>query len=145
MSTYYFAIVYNNATDTENNQVVGWSAITPEQGDSGVPVCSTAPGMKAVQLSNMTAADWAELTQGLRGAVALSGGAIVPWTPPPPPLKQQAQAAQQAARQQFTDLQMMGQSFGMKMQAYMRGLAAIINGTDTASTALPTAPADPTQ
>lgn len=144
MNPYYFAIVYNNATDTENNQVVGWSAITPEQGDSNVPVCSTAPGMKAIQLPDMAAADWAELTQGLRGAVALSGGTIVPWAPPPLPLKQQALAAQQAARQQFTDLQMMGESFGPKMQGYMRALTGIINDTDTTSTALPMPPADPT-
>lgn len=141
MKTYYFAILNNNATDTENNQIVGWSAIDADT----LPTCETAAGMKAVQLPDMNASDWNDLTQGRKGSVALSGGKIVPYTPPPPPLKQQAQQAFQAARLEFINLQMMGENFGPQMQAYMKSLAAIINGTDTTSTVLPTAPADPTK
>ena len=140
MKTYYFAIMNNNATDTENNQIVGWSAIEAD----AQPTCETAAAMRAVLLPDMAAAEWDDLTQGRKGLVALSDGKIMPYTPPPPPLKQQARQAFQQVQQQAAMTSAMGETFGPGMQAYVRTLRAIISGTDTTSTTLPTAPADPT-
>lgn len=137
---YYFAILKESATDTTDNQIIGWSAIEANT----LPACETAAGMKAVPLPDSVANEWHDLTMGIKGAVALSNGQIVPHAPPPVPLRQQAQQAFQSAQQEFGRLQMMGSTFGSQMQAYMRHLDAIINGTDTSSTVLPAAPDDPT-
>lgn len=140
MQKYYFAILNESTTAAADNQIVGWSAIEADT----LPTCGTAAGMKAVQLPEMNASDWDDLTQGRKGSVALSDGKIVPYTPPPPPLKEQATTAMQNVQQQAAMTSAMGEVFGPQMQAYVRALRAIISGTDTTSTTLPTAPADPT-
>lgn len=77
---------------------------------------------------------------------AVQDGTIVAYTPPPyvPPLKDQANAAMQHVQQQASMVSAMGETFGPSMRDYVKALRAIINGTDTTSTALPTAPDDPT-
>lgn len=75
-------------------------------------------------------------------------GSISPYNPPPlppPPLKVQAQSSLQDAQQQASMVSAMGETFGPKMRDYVQSLRAIINGSDTTSTALPTAPSNPTQ
>lgn len=89
---------------------------------------------------------WADHIQNPQTGRAVQNDQIIPYEPPQPPLplKEQAQSAFRRARQEFSRLQMMGQTFGPQMQAYMRNLDAILSGTDTSSTTLPAAPNDPT-
>lgn len=56
-------------------------------------------------------------------------------------MKELAQNDLRKTRQEFNKLRMMGQTFGPQI---LRGVNAIINGTNTASTALPTPQVEPT-
>ncbi|MUG04156.1 hypothetical protein GM556_01165 [Bombella sp. ESL0378] len=72
-------------------------------------------------------------------------GKIVPYTPPPPPLKAQATSALQAARQiVYNNYGIIGEPTPDNWVAYIKALMAIVNGTDTTSKTLPTAPSEPT-
>lgn len=102
------------------------------------------PRFTLIPLPDKDAAWWNNAARWQQSWQVDEKGNLTEAPPPVIPLKTQAQTAFQQARQQFTNLQMMGQTFGPQMQGYMRALNAIINGTDTTSTTLPTAPADPT-
>lgn len=71
-------------------------------------------------------------------------GQLADYVPPPVviPLKTQATSAMVWIQQQANLASAMGQVFTVDMKAYAKAIAAIANGTDTTSTALPTQPAD---
>lgn len=142
MTIHYFALVSAQATETENNQVIGWSAV---QGDSttSVPPCPTDDGVRAVLLPDMTGEVWAPLTRGQRGLVSLENGKIVPYVQPPVPLKEKARAAM-AGVMYATQTRGWGVFVPMPdaVTAYGKALAAIVNGTDTTTTDLPAPPAE---
>lgn len=58
------------------------------------------------------------------------------------PLKTQAVSAQAWIQQQANLAAAMGETFTADMKTYVQAIAAIANGTDTTSTALPAQPAD---
>ena len=60
----------------------------------------------------------------------------------PPTIKQEAQQALAYVMAQAPQLTVMGEVFGPNTQAYVKTLRAIINGTDTTTTTLPTVPTD---
>lgn len=76
--------------------------------------------------------------------MCVDNGALVDYTPPavPVPLKTQAASAQTWIQQQANLAAAMGDVFTADMKAYVKAIAAIANGTDTTSTALPTQPTD---
>ena len=100
----------------------------------------TPPGSMAVRL-DVTDEEW-----NSRPTVnpVLSSGKIIQGPSPTIPLQEQARNAMQQVQQQAAITSAMGETFGPEMQAHVRALRAILNGTDTTSTTLPTAPADPT-
>ncbi|CEF54653.1 hypothetical protein [Acetobacter ghanensis] len=110
-----------------------WSCISTD----GLPAAST--------LFAMTADQWAA-KGGNTGtkSMAVENGALVDYTPPvvPVPLKTQAATAQAWIQQQANLAGAMGEVFTADMKAYVKAIAAIANGTDTTSTALPTQPTD---
>ncbi|MFT8417386.1 MAG: hypothetical protein ABF636_00965 [Acetobacter sp.] len=79
-----------------------------------------------------------------KAAYAVSGGTLVVYSPPPTviPLKTQATTAQAWIQQQANLAAAMSEVFTADMKAYVKAIAAIANGTDTTSTALPAQPAD---
>ena len=101
----------------------------------------TPPGSTAVRL-DVTDEEW-----NTRPTVnpVLSSGKIIQGPTPAIPLKEQAAAAMQKVQQQAAMTSAMGETFGPEMQDHVRALRAILDGTDTTSTTLPTAPADPTR
>lgn len=62
----------------------------------------------------------------------------------PPSLKEYAQEAMQNMQQKAAMVTAMGETFGPHTRAYVQSLRAIIDGSDTTSTELPTAPDDVT-
>lgn len=119
--------------------VVGWYDVTCATDRSICPDPST--------LTAISSDDWEkQYGQVPRRPWQIKNGRLVEYAASPITLtlKEQAQDAFQQARQEFSDLQMMGKTFGPQMQSYVRTLQAIINGTDTTSTTLPVAPTDPT-
>ncbi|GBQ08738.1 hypothetical protein [Saccharibacter floricola] len=96
----------------------------------------------------ITANDWEDETHfRLPTGRGIQDGKIVDYTPPSPAisLTTQAKNVMQAVQQQASMVSAMGETFGPKMRDYVQALRAIISGSDTTSTALPTAPSDPTQ
>lgn len=87
-----------------------------------------------------------EALAGWPGAKIDADGTLEKYTPPlsPESLQTQARAAMQQVQQQAAMATAMGEEFGPEMQAYVRSLREILNGKSAASTALPTAPEDPT-
>ncbi|MFT8419208.1 MAG: hypothetical protein ABF636_10340 [Acetobacter sp.] len=71
-------------------------------------------------------------------------GQLADYVPPPVviPLKTQAASAMVWIQQQANLASAMGQVFTADMKAYVKAIAAIANGTDTTSTALPERPID---
>lgn len=103
-------------------------------------------GLPAVNtLYAMTAEQWAA-KGGDNGALSMcvENGALVAYTPPvvPVPLKTQAATAQTWIMQQANLAAAMGETFTSDMKSYVKAIAAIANGTDTTSTALPAQPVD---
>lgn len=89
----------------------------------------------------VTAAQWqARVSSFWR----VENGELVIYTPAPVivPLKTQAQNAQAWIQQQANLTAAMGEVFTAEMKAYVKAIAAIANGTDTTSTALPAQPTD---
>jgi hypothetical protein len=76
--------------------------------------------------------------------MAVENGALVDYTAPAVaiPLKTQAASAQAWIQQQANLAAAMGEVFTADMKAYVKAIAAIANGTDTTSTALPAQPSD---
>lgn len=103
----------------------------------GLPAAST--------LFAMTADQWAAKggNAGTR-SMAVVNGQLVDYAPPvvPVPLKTQAATAQAWIQQQANLAAAMGETFTADMKAYVQAIAAIANGTDTTSTALPVKPSD---
>ena len=103
----------------------------------GLPAAST--------LFAMTAEQWAA-KGGSTGtkSMAVINGQLVDYAPPtvPVPLKTQATTAQAWIQQQANLATAMGEVFTADMKAYVKAIAAIANGTDTTSTALPAQPSD---
>lgn len=95
----------------------------------------------ASEMIALTADQWEKLS---RIGYGVQNGNLVPYTPPIPvvPLKTQAQTAQAWINQQYAQSFAMGTPFTADMRAYVKAIAAIANGTDTTSTALPAQPAD---
>ncbi|MBR0560021.1 hypothetical protein [Neokomagataea anthophila] len=136
----YFAIVRSGANLSTIVPIVGWDAV--EATGDATPSLQTAVGFEAVYLPNMTAGEWQSRVNGSQAPMALSGGEVIPYIPLSPivPLHQQAQEALTLIQTQATMAYAMGSPFGTKMQAYVKAVQAIANGTDTTSTALPKAP-----
>lgn len=108
--------------------------------------CTSMDGLPAAStLFAMTADQWAAKggNAGTR-SMAVVNGQLVDYAPPvvPVPLKTQANTAQAWIQQQANLAAAMGEVFTADMKAYVKGVAAIANGTDTTSTALPAQPAD---
>lgn len=82
----------------------------------------------------------------LPGAKIDESGTLIPYQPPvsQAALKSAAAYSLQTVNSQAAVATAMGQTFGLQMRAYVQQLRAIANGTDTTSTTLPAAPADPT-
>ncbi|MCP1229434.1 hypothetical protein [Acetobacter fabarum] len=74
----------------------------------------------------------------------VKNGVFSQYTPPTVtvPLKTQAVSAQAWIQQQANLASAMAEVFTADMKAYVKAIAAIANGTDTTSTALPAQPAD---
>lgn len=109
-------------------------------------VFSSTEGLPAPSsLYAMTTEQWSAKggDYGTR-SMAVINGQLVDYTPPvvPVPLKTQATSAQAWIAQQASLASAMGEVFTADMKAYVKAIAAIANGTDTTSTALPAQPAD---
>ncbi|GAA3674741.1 hypothetical protein [Acetobacter lovaniensis] len=107
---------------------------------------SSAEGLPSLQeLFALTADQWTAKggNTGTR-SMAVIDGALVDYVPPvvPIPLKTQATSAQTWIQQQANLAAAMGEVFTADMKAYVKAIAAIAGGTDTASTALPARPTD---
>lgn len=144
----YYAAISSSASFPA--PVIGWDYDRQKEvfATNGIPQMITepppaSPRFTLIPLPNKDDVWWNNPERWQQSWLVDEKGNLTAAPPPVIPLKEQAQSAFRRARQQFTDLQMMGETFGPKMQAYMRSLNAIINGTDTTSTTLPTAPADP--
>lgn len=139
-----FAII-DDQPEHDPMPIRGWAAVplSPDLTDDE-RLRQAAPhipsGCRAVRL-DITDEAWA--TRPIVNP-ALSDGKIIQGPSPIIPLKEQATTAIQQVQQQASMTSAMGETFGPEMQAYVRALRAIISGTDTASTTLPTAPAEPT-
>lgn len=81
----------------------------------------------------------------LPGAKLDENGAITPYQPPvsKEAVKSMAGYAMQTVNSQAAFVSAMGATFGPKMKEYVNKLEDILDGRDTTSTELPTAPADP--
>lgn len=140
----YYAIINDTANLSQDVPIIGWNAIADGQ-DASVPPCPVASGTIAVALPFMTDATWAD--RPLVNPVLRNKSSVITGPTPthaPPPLREQAQAALQTVQQQASMVSAMGETFGPQMRDYVKALRAIISGSDTTSTALPTAPNDPT-
>lgn len=85
-----------------------------------------------------------EQYEGCGSAYTLENGAVVAYTPPALviPLKDQAATALASARTYVNNTYtMLNEATPDAWVTYLKALMAIANGTDTTSTALPTAPA----
>ncbi|CEF53188.1 hypothetical protein [Acetobacter ghanensis] len=119
------------------DQPCGWYDMWEYSSMDGLPAANT--------LFAMTADQWAA-KGGDTGtkSMAVVNGALVDYTPPvvAVPLKTQAISAQAWIQQQANLAAAMGEVFTADMKAYVQAIAAIANGTDTTSTALPAQPTD---
>lgn len=145
--TAYYVIVPASVEAGKPAQIVGWNAMS-YPADGTVPEFSPGDGYATHLMDGMTQEEWDSLRfnqNGCGGGLAYDDGKVVPYAPPTPviPLKEQASAAMQQVQQQAAMTTAMGGTFGPQMQAYVRALRAILNGTDTTSTTLPAAPSDP--
>ncbi|MCI1909006.1 MAG: hypothetical protein LKI99_04750 [Acetobacter fabarum] len=115
----------------------GWYDMAMFSSVEGLPAANT--------LYAMTPAQWAA-KGGDTGArpMAVVNGVLVDYTPPavPVPLKTQAAYALTWIQQQASLAAAMGETFTADMKSYVKAIAAIANGTDTTSTALPAQPVD---
>lgn len=107
---------------------------------------SSTEGLPPLQdLFALTADQWTAKggNTGTR-SMAVIDGALVDYVPPvvPIPLKTQATYAQTWIQQQANLAAAMGETFTADMKSYVKAIAAIANGTDTTSTALPAQPVD---
>lgn len=116
--------------------VIGWYDMWGYSSLDGMPPLS--------ELLPLSADFWQKHITEPQTSQAVQDGTIVAYTPPPPPLKDQANAAMQQIQQQASMVSAMGETFGPSMRDYVKALRAIINGSDTTSTTLPTAPTEPT-
>lgn len=144
----YYVIVPASIEAGNPAQIVGWNAVS-HPADSTVPEFSPGDGYATHLMEDMTQEKWDDLRfnqNGCGGRLAYDDGKIVPYTPPihAPSLTNQAITAMEKVQQQAAMSFAMGQSFGSQMKSYVQALQAIINGSDTTSTTLPTAPADST-
>lgn len=145
----FVVLVHSDADMAKPTRIVGWDILHYDEGTEP-PSYKTPEGYKSFYLPDMTQEQWDDIQynqNGLGGCAAYFEGKIIPFTPTPyiPPLKDQAQTSLQAVQQQASMIAAMGESFGPKMRDYVQVLRAIINGSDTTNTVLPTAPSDPTQ
>ncbi len=92
----------------------------------------------ASQMQPLTADQWSARQPT---GQAVQSGTIVAHVPAAPTLAQQAQSAMAWVNQQAGVATAMGETFGGAMKIYVQTLQAIIAGTDTTSTTLPTQPA----
>ena len=92
----------------------------------------------------LTAADWQALggDYAYKGGKGVQDGKLVDYTPPPVPvpLSDQAKSEQAWIQYQVNLAAAMGEAFTDPMKAYVKAIAAIADGTDTTSTALPARP-----
>lgn len=143
MTTIYTVIVKAAADPQKTRQIIGW-----DRYDSENPPPPQASDYVSVQIQGMSDNAWPPLVSP--GSISNLGvtpeGQIVPCPQPVyvPPLKEQATTAMQQVQQQAAMTSAMGETFGPTMKTYVHALRAILDGTDTTSTTLPTAPADPT-
>lgn len=121
------------------DMVTGWFDITNQSDPASLPALDSLTPITAEEFQR-------QYSQKVRTDWQIVDGKIAPYqqSRPPIPLKDQASAAMQQVQQQATLVTAMGDTFGPKMRDYVKSLRAIINGSDTTSTALPTAPDDPT-
>lgn len=102
------------------------------------------PGAELPAASNLLLLTEQQFSQRTSGSWAVSGGALVPYTPPvvTVSLKMQAVSAQAWVQQQATLASAMGEVFTEDMKDYVKAVNAIASGADTTSTALPARPTD---
>ena len=125
-----------DTTATQPTIVTGWYDTWSMSDVSNVP--------KASDMIAMTETEWNDTTFRMPVGKGVKDGAIVDYTPPvvPVPLVTQAQNAMSWVNQQASMATAMGETFTSDMKAYVTALRAIIAGTDTTSTVLPTQPTD---
>ncbi|MCX5617105.1 hypothetical protein NQF86_00260 [Bombella sp. TMW 2.2543] len=153
----YFAII-DGQTQDEPLPILGWSAIplvrnsqTPEDPATSLPLTEDElllkvqphlpAGSRAIRLT-ITDEEW---TARPTVNPALCNGTVIQRERPALPLKEQAASAIQQVHHQAALSTAMGQTFGPEMQNHVRKLQAILDGTDTTSTALPPQPSSPLQ
>ena len=125
-----------DATATQPTPVTGWYDTWDMSSVSNVPA---ATDMIPISESDWNNIDTFRLPIG-RGVL---NGKIIDYTPPPAPvpLKTQAQSALAIARQTVWDeYGSINEKTPDNWVTYLKALMAIVNGTDTTSTTLPTAP-----
>lgn len=125
-----------DTTATQPTIVTGWYNTWAMSDVSNVP--------KASDMIAMTETEWNDPTFRIPVGKGVKDGIIIDYTPPvvPIPLTSQAQNAMTWVNQQATIATAMGETFTADMKNYVSALRAIINGTDTTSTQLPTQPTD---
>lgn len=113
--------------------VLGWLDMSIYSDTTGFPPAS--------DLLPITQEQFLARTNGYYG---VSNNALVSYTPEVPaiPLVTQAQIEQAWVQQQASLAAAMGEVFTADMKTYVKAIAAIISGSDTASTTLPERPSD---
>lgn len=100
------------------------------------------PGLDDLLL--LSAADWQALggDYAYKGNKGVQDGHLIDYTPPPVPvpLSDQAKSEQAWIQYQVNLAAAMGEAFTDPMRGYVKAIAAIADGTDTTSTALPARP-----
>lgn len=125
-----------DTTASQPTRVTGWYDTWEMSSVSNVP---SASNMIPISESDWNNIDTFRLPIG-RGVL---NGKIIDYTPPPAPvpLKTQAQSALATARQTVWDeYGSINEKTPDNWVTYLKALMAIVNGTDTTSTTLPTAP-----
>lgn len=127
---------YYASYDKETFVITGWFDTWDMSSVSNVP--------SADDMIVLTPDEWNDSNFRKSYGKGVQNGVIVDYTPPvvPVPLATQAQSAMSWVNEQASLASAMGETFTDDMKTYVKAIRAIISGTDTTSTELPTQPSD---